>query len=92
MMTAKTVARDRLLGRAHTAVTEMNVKKVTQFREAEDFEDMVQRFLILNTEDGAVTSDAVSSPAAREARAAADKESKAAKGLAETIGQERTTS
>ncbi|KAG9254584.1 mitochondrial ribosomal protein YmL8 [Emericellopsis atlantica] len=45
MMTAKTVARDRLLRRAPTSVTAINVKKVTQFRGTQPFEDMVQRFL-----------------------------------------------
>jgi hypothetical protein len=45
MMTAKTVARDRLLRRSPTSVTAINVKKVTQFRGVQPFEDMVQRFL-----------------------------------------------
>lgn len=92
MMTAKTVARDRLLGRAHTPVTQMNVKKATQFREADDFEDMVQRFMVLSTEEGAVTSDAVTSPAAREARAAADQESRAAKSAVGDIVPESVAS
>lgn len=45
MMTAKTVARDRMLGREATDVTQMNVKKVTRFRGEEAFEAMVQRFM-----------------------------------------------
>ncbi len=92
MMTAKTVARDRLLGRAHTDVTQMNMKKVTQFRQADDFEDMVQRFMVLNTEEGAVTSDTASSPAVKEARAAADQESSVAQGLAQDVVPESAAS
>lgn len=49
MMTAKTVARDRVLGRQTTAVTGLNVKKVTQFRGKDEFESMVQRFMGLET-------------------------------------------
>lgn len=45
MMTAKTVARDRALGRPTTAVTGLNIKKVTQFRGKEEFESMVQKFM-----------------------------------------------
>lgn len=48
-MTAKTVARDRALGRATTAVTGLNVKKVTQFRGVEEFEKMVERFMAMDT-------------------------------------------
>ncbi|KAM0429388.1 hypothetical protein ACHAPT_006606 [Fusarium lateritium] len=47
MMTAKTVARDRMLGQEHTPVTRTNIKKVTQFRGEEPFEEMVQKFLLL---------------------------------------------
>lgn len=47
MMTAKTVARDRLMGRLTTPVTEVNVKKVTQFRGQKPFETMVQRFMTM---------------------------------------------
>ncbi|UKZ83367.1 hypothetical protein TrVFT333_011175 [Trichoderma virens FT-333] len=50
MMTAKTLARDRLLGRPSTPVTLQNVKKVTKFRDEKELEDMVQRFMILSTE------------------------------------------
>lgn len=49
MMTAKTVARDRALGRVPTAVTNLNVKKVTAFRGKDEFETMVQRFMGLET-------------------------------------------
>ncbi|KAH8170537.1 ribosomal protein l17 domain-containing protein [Sarocladium implicatum] len=49
MMTAKTVARDRALGRATTAVTGLNVKKVTQFRGVEEFEKMVERFMAMDS-------------------------------------------
>lgn len=51
MMTAKTVARDRLLGRESTPVTIQNIKKTTQFRGEKEFEDMVQEFMILSTAD-----------------------------------------
>ncbi|KFH40506.1 54S ribosomal protein L8-like protein [Hapsidospora chrysogenum ATCC 11550] len=51
MMTAKTVARDRLLGRTATPVTVMNVKKVTAYRGEREFEEMVQRFMLLSQED-----------------------------------------
>lgn len=50
MMTAKTVARDRTLGQAHTPVTRMNISKVTKFRGVEEFEKMVQKFLTLDFE------------------------------------------
>lgn len=49
MMTAKTVARDRMLSKDHTAVTKINIKKVTQFRGIAPFEEMVQRFMALST-------------------------------------------
>ncbi|KHN96952.1 Ribosomal protein L17 [Metarhizium album ARSEF 1941] len=65
MMTAKTVARDRLLGRETTAVTAQNIKKVTQFRGEKDLEDMVQRFLALQTPDGAAEEEGHSVEAAR---------------------------
>ncbi|KAK7220581.1 hypothetical protein V2G26_008584 [Clonostachys chloroleuca] len=51
MMTAKTVARDRLLGRDSTPVTRTNIKKVTQFRGNDAFEDMVRRFMVMNTQE-----------------------------------------
>lgn len=52
MMTAKAVARDRLLGKESTPVTQQNVKKVTQFRGEEDLEAMIQRFMELKTQEG----------------------------------------
>lgn len=58
MMTAKTVARDRMLGQEHTPVTRTNIKKVTQFRGQEPFEDMVQKFLLLKVEGDTAASDA----------------------------------
>lgn len=57
MMTAKTVARDRLLGRDTTPVTAVNVKKVTQFRGEDAFEDMVQRFMMLSSEEPAAAAE-----------------------------------
>lgn len=45
MMTAKTVARDRMQNRRTTPVTAQNIKKITQFRGTEDFERMVRRFM-----------------------------------------------
>lgn len=51
MMTAKTVARDRLLGRVTTPVTSINIKKVSAHRGEQQFEDMVQRFMLLSTEE-----------------------------------------
>ncbi|GJN70842.1 hypothetical protein PLIIFM63780_002565 [Purpureocillium lilacinum] len=53
MMTAKTVARDRMLGRQATPLTRQNIKKVTQFRGEEDLENMVQRFMALETGESA---------------------------------------
>ncbi|EXV02180.1 ribosomal protein L17 [Metarhizium robertsii] len=65
MMTAKTIARDRLLGRESTPVTAQNIKKVTQFRGEKDLEDMVQRFLALQTSDVAAAEEGHSEEAAR---------------------------
>ena len=80
MMTAKTVARDRLLGRDATPVTLQNVKKVTQFRGEQDLEDMVQRFMALQTEDGAVAPAGTAESA--EAADIAEREDLAAKEIA----------
>lgn len=52
MMTAKTVARDRTLGRNTTSVTNINIDKVTKFRGREAFEEMVQKFMHLRALDG----------------------------------------
>ncbi|KAK9445639.1 Ribosomal protein L17 [Metarhizium brunneum] len=65
MMTAKTIARDRLLGRESTPVTAQNIKKVTQFRGEKDLEAMVQRFLALQTSDVAAAEEGHSEEAAR---------------------------
>ncbi|EFY90126.1 putative ribosomal protein YmL8 [Metarhizium acridum CQMa 102] len=65
MMTAKTIARDRLLGQESTPVTAQNIKKVTQFRGEKDLEDMVQRFLALQTSDAAAAEEGHSVEAAR---------------------------
>lgn len=51
MMAAKTVARDRLLGRPTTFVTTTNIKKVTQFRGEKPFEEMVRKFMKMSTRD-----------------------------------------
>ncbi|KAI8725148.1 hypothetical protein NCS52_00085200 [Fusarium sp. LHS14.1] len=58
MMTAKTIARDRMLGQEHTPVTQTNIKKVTQFRGKGPLEEMVQRFLLLKVEGDNAPSDA----------------------------------
>lgn len=51
MMAAKTVARDRLLGRPTTFVTTTNIKKATQFRGEKPFEAMVRKFMNLSAKD-----------------------------------------
>merc|ERR1712169_31592 len=51
MMAAKTVARDRLLGRPTTFVTTTNIKKATQFRGEKPFEEMVRRFMKMSTNE-----------------------------------------
>ncbi|KAL7936661.1 putative ribosomal protein YmL8 [Trichoderma chlorosporum] len=72
MMTAKTLARDRLLGRPSTPVTLQNVKKVTKFRDQKELEDMVQRFMILSTEgEGAVEAQSAESAKLAEKEGAA---------------------
>jgi large subunit ribosomal protein L17 len=88
MMTAKTVARDRLLGRETTPVTQVNIKKVTQFRGESAFEDMVQRFMRLKTEEGSGESLAYaqnSTLGEAESRSAASAESKKTAGLGDQI-------
>ena len=86
MMTAKTVARDRTLGRTHTPVTALNIKKVTQFRGQEDFEKMVQKFLLLDVEGEAPKNEA--SMAEKEAESLADESAVRAKKLADGIVSE----
>lgn len=88
MMTAKTVARDRLLGRETTPVTRVNIKKVTQFRGESAFESMVQRFMKLNTEGGSeVPTPSLENSAATEAglTSAAAAESRKTAGLGDQI-------
>jgi hypothetical protein len=92
MMTAKTVARDRMLGQEHTPVTRTNIKKVTQFRGQQPFEDMVQKFLLLKVEGDNVASDASdakprdeSSLAEVEAEKTADKNAEKAREMAAGI-------
>lgn len=58
MMAAKTVARDRLLGRPTTFVTTTNIKKATQFRGEKPFEDMVRKFMNLSAKDPAKPGNA----------------------------------
>ncbi|CAM1500883.1 Fc.00g100450.m01.CDS01 [Cosmosporella sp. VM-42] len=83
MMTAKTVARDRTLGREHTPVTKLNIKKVTAFRGEEDFETMVQKFLGMDIEGpGAKDQESL---AEKEAEKLADKDSAKARKMAEGI-------
>ncbi|KAF5002302.1 hypothetical protein FDECE_10658 [Fusarium decemcellulare] len=85
MMTAKTVARDRMLGRQHTPVTRTNIKKVTQFRGVEPFEEMVQKFMVLksNEENGPVRDE--NSLAEAEAEQTADANAERAKTMAAGI-------
>ncbi|KKP01371.1 hypothetical protein THAR02_06528 [Trichoderma harzianum] len=87
MMTAKTLARDRLLGRSSTPVTLQNVKKVTKFRDEKELEEMVQRFMILSTEgEGAVEAQSA------ESAKLAEKEGAAAEMLAGDIVPESAKS
>ncbi|KAF5626466.1 mitochondrial ribosomal 8 [Fusarium tjaetaba] len=85
MMTAKTVARDRMLGQEHTPVTRTNIKKVTQFRGEVPFEEMVRRFMILKTGEKTGPSRDESSLAEAEAEKAADKNAERAKEMAAGI-------
>ncbi|KAL7959654.1 putative ribosomal protein YmL8 [Trichoderma compactum] len=87
MMTAKTLARDRLLGRSSTPVTLQNVKKVTKFRDEKELEEMVQRFMILSTEgEGAVEAQSA------ESAKLAEKEGAAAEVMARDIVPESAKS
>lgn len=87
MMTAKTVARDRMLGRDTTPVTRVNIKKVTQFRGESAFEDMVKRFMRLSAEepDQSTLSPQNSVAGEAEARSVADLERKKTTGLGDQI-------
>lgn len=81
-MTAKTVARDRMLGRQPTPVTLQNIKKVTKFRDATELEDMVARFMVLSTEgEGAAPATSHNAEAAK----LADKERAATRGMGAEI-------
>ncbi|KAH6968695.1 hypothetical protein HG530_006363 [Fusarium avenaceum] len=85
MMTAKTVARDRMLGKDHTPVTRTNIKKVTQFRGEDPFEEMVKKFMVLKAnEDTGPTRDE-SSLAEVEAEKSLDKNAERAKEMAAGI-------
>ncbi|KAF5979881.1 hypothetical protein FBULB1_5481 [Fusarium bulbicola] len=85
MMTAKTVARDRMLGQEHTPVTRTNIKKVTQFRGEVPFEEMVRRFMVLKTGEKTGPSRDESSLAEVEAEKAAGKNAEQAKEMAAGI-------
>ena len=85
MMTAKTVARDRMLGMKHTPVTRTNMKKVTQFRGEEPFEEMVRRFMVLKANDETVPQRDESSLAEVESAKMADKNAERAKEMAAGI-------
>jgi large subunit ribosomal protein L17 len=85
MMTAKTVARDRMLGMDHTPVTRTNIKKVTKFRGEEPFEEMVRRFMVLKANDETVPQKDESSLAEVEAEQTADKNAERAREMAAGI-------
>jgi hypothetical protein len=91
MMTAKTLARDRLLGRTSTPVTLMNVKKVTKFRDEKELEDMVQQFMIMSTEGEGPGAGAVEAQNTESAKFA-EKEGAAAEAMAEGIVPESARS
>lgn len=50
MLTAKTIARDALLGRQPTPLTLVNMRKVTKFRSKEELTEMAGRFLVRESE------------------------------------------
>ncbi|RSL50510.1 hypothetical protein CEP54_011899 [Fusarium duplospermum] len=79
-----------MLGQEHTPVTRTNIKKVTQFRGKEPFEEMVQKFLLLKVEENDAPSDGKplrdeSSLAEVEAEKAADKNAEKAREMAAGI-------
>lgn len=93
MMTAKTLARDRLLGRPSTPVTLQNVNKVTKFRDERELEEMVQKFMILSTEgEGALEAAGSQSGESAEAARFAEKEGAAAEAMAGDIVPESAKS
>ncbi|KAM0200240.1 hypothetical protein ACHAPA_003423 [Fusarium lateritium] len=85
MMTAKTVARDRMLGKDHTPVTRTNIKKVTQFRGEDPFEEMVKKFMVLKANDDTGPTRDESSLAEVEAEKSLDKNAERAKEMAAGI-------
>ncbi|KAF4962511.1 hypothetical protein FSARC_9405 [Fusarium sarcochroum] len=85
MMTAKTVARDRSLGKQHTPVTKTNIKKVTQFRGEGPFEEMVKKFLVLKANEDDAHGRDESSLAEVEAENSADRNAEKAKEMAAGI-------
>lgn len=85
MMTAKTVARDRLLGRQPTPITSHNVAKVTRYRGQQDFQDMVRRFMLLATSSD---PDAETPSLASEAARAAEQETAAAQRITSQLKPE----
>ncbi|KAJ6787787.1 hypothetical protein PWT90_01464 [Aphanocladium album] len=56
MLTAKAVARDRLIGQEHTELTRTNMEKVTKNRGEEEFEAMVRRYMVKNINSGEAES------------------------------------
>ncbi|KAG5922864.1 hypothetical protein E4U42_005194 [Claviceps africana] len=79
MMTAKTLARDRLLGRESTPLTLHNAEKVTQYRGKKDLDDMVQKFVALQAGEAPTMADGEDH--SKEAAEMADLESAKVKGL-----------
>ncbi|KAG5979492.1 hypothetical protein E4U55_005098 [Claviceps digitariae] len=57
MMTARTLARDRLLGRESTPLTLHNAEKVTKFRDQRDLDEMVERFIAIQAGEVAAMPD-----------------------------------
>ncbi|PNP43928.1 hypothetical protein TGAMA5MH_04213 [Trichoderma gamsii] len=92
MMTAKTLARDRLLGRPSTSVTLQNVKKVTKFRDQQELEEMVQKFMILSTEGESALESSPQSGESAESAKFAEKEGAAAAAMAGGIVPESAKS
>ncbi|KJZ79644.1 hypothetical protein HIM_01113 [Hirsutella minnesotensis 3608] len=81
MMTAKTIARDRLEGLRSTPLTLKNLSKVTKFRSEDEFERMVSRFMALKASEDSAPLEADS----HEAVGVAERESAAAEAMARDI-------
>jgi large subunit ribosomal protein L17 len=79
MMTAKAVARDRVLGKSRTPITQKSVEKLTKFRGEAPFEEMVQKFVRLET--GGREIHEQKTDAETEAAGMADREREVAKEL-----------